>query len=200
MTPEDLQTWLEQYGYLAVAVGAGVDHTGISWATVVAAVLAAQGVMDIRGVLACAAVGIMTADHLEYGVGRLLSRPLLRWMEASPRWGPSARRAEAEVQSRGGSVVLWGRFLPSVGKYAVLFAGIFGVGYRVFLTYELLGVALTVAVFGYVPYLIGPSALQALDYLNTGEKYALGGLAAVVVILLMLRARGRRKAGEGGNA
>src|SRR5215510_7659579 len=70
-----LQQLLASYGYLAVALGVMVESMGIpipgETMLLLAATYAGAGGLDLRGVIAAAALGAIVGDSIGYEIGRL---------------------------------------------------------------------------------------------------------------------------------
>lgn len=147
---------LSQYGYVAVFLFAMFDHTGTPGAVMIAAGLAAGGVMNIWVVLVVSILGGLAGDWLLYGIGRWAGAPMLT---ALVRRKPGILQAKEKISgwidTYGGTVVIWARFVAIIGRYASFVYGVFRYSMLRFSMYSLIGGCLMVGVFGIPTYFIG---------------------------------------------
>ena len=147
---------LETYGYAAVFVFAALDHSGTPGAVMIAAGLAASGVMNIWVVLIVCLIGGLSGDWLLYAIGRWAGAPVLHWLvERKPAVAAAKTKVADWIDMYGGSVVIWARFVAIVGRYASLVYGMFRYSIPKFSLYSLIGGAIMVLVFGLPTYYIG---------------------------------------------
>ncbi|KUF19020.1 DedA family protein [Streptomyces silvensis] len=96
---------------------------------IVAGARAAGGDTQLFLVIAATALGAFLGDLVPYGLGRLLSRPLLAGLRPDTRRRAAFDWIAGRLAARGGQVLMTSRFIP-VGRYFVtLSAG--AVGYPV---------------------------------------------------------------------
>ncbi len=130
------------YGYWAVMLivaGDGVfPALPGETAIVAAAVLAAQGSMNLYLVILAGAVGAVIGDSCAYWIGRAGSEPLRRWIG---RMAGAERLASAErmVARQGPALVFTGRFLPGIRIAINVSCGAGHMTYPRFLRFDILG-------------------------------------------------------------
>jgi membrane-associated protein len=147
---------LETYGYAAVFIFAALDHTGTPGAVMIAAGLAASGVMNIWVVLVVCLIGGLMGDWLLYAIGRWAGAPVLHWLvERKPAVAAAKIKVAHWIDTYGGSVVIWARFVAIVGRYASLVYGMFQYSMSKFTVYSLVGGSIMVVAFGLPTYYIG---------------------------------------------
>lgn len=103
-------------------------------------------------VLACAAV---LGDSVNYAVGhfigpRAFQRKDSRWLKQS-----HLRRTQAFYERYGGLTIIIGRFVPVIRTFAPFLAGVAGMSYRRFLSYNVIGGVAWIASLVYAGYLFG---------------------------------------------
>ena len=107
-----------------------------SEASVIAAgVLASSGDLFLPLVIALAAAGAILGDNTAYGIGRTAGRRLVRRFfrekgEERLRW------AEGSLESRGGYLIVVGRFIPGGRTAITVGAGTVGYPWRRFLAFD----------------------------------------------------------------
>jgi membrane protein DedA with SNARE-associated domain len=78
-----LEAWIAQYGYWAAALGGGAESETI---VLLAGLAAHRGLLDLRGVIAAAALGTFGVNQTLFHVGRARGHALLaRWPRLQPR-------------------------------------------------------------------------------------------------------------------
>ena len=109
-----------------------------SEATVIAAgVLAAQGDLQIALVILAAAAGAVVGDNAMYWVGRIFGERLVDRLFSGNR-RRHYDRAHTLIESRGGYIILIGRFIP-LGRTATTFsAGSLGWEWARFIRWDIL--------------------------------------------------------------
>jgi membrane-associated protein len=104
------------------------------------------------GVLVAAAV---LGDTVNYSVGhyvgpRVFDRPDSRWFRQE-----HLRRTQAFYDRFGGVTIIIGRFVPIVRTFAPFLAGVAGMTYRKFLSFNVVGAMAWIASLVYAGYLFG---------------------------------------------
>lgn len=118
---EDL---IERYGYLAVALGTVFDHSGLTLFVVAGgAAASATDKFHLLGVILAGACGSVVSDMLWFGIGRWRAG----WLERIVR--SERGRARLEVMGQGMRryalpVLMFGRFLPWLGRFVPAAAGL----------------------------------------------------------------------------
>ena len=152
-------------------------------ALVAAGVLAAKGKLDLGLVLAIGAVASTLGGCLGYVLGEKGGRALFTLH------GPFHERRAHELE-RGD------RLISKYGPVAVLvlptwIAGIFRMGWRRFLPWDVIAAVLWTLAAGLGGYLFGPVVIDVLNKLSTGVLIAIGVVAAIAGLVYWLRRRRR---------
>jgi membrane protein DedA with SNARE-associated domain len=126
-----LETFVAQYGYPAVFIGAILEGETV---LLIAAVLVQQGLMEFKGVVAVSAMGAFVGDQFFFLLGRCKGAA---FVSRRPAWRKKFEKATALLDRRREMVVLFYRFvyglraiIPfllgsgrcTVGKFALLSA------------------------------------------------------------------------------
>ncbi len=151
------------YGYWAIALvifletGAMVFFLPGDSLLVVAGVYAAKGTTDVNIwllnlILIPAAI---LGDATSYWIGRKIGPALFRKQE-SRFFKPSHVKAAHEFYERhGGVAIILARFMPLVRTFVPVVAGVAGMTYRKFATYNVIGGASWVASMTFLGYFLG---------------------------------------------
>lgn len=137
------------FAYLDALVPVVPSETSV----VTAGVLAGAGEMSLALIVLCAASGAWLGDNSAYGIGRRFGdRARERFFR-----GEKARRrlawAEREVRSRGGELIVIGRFIPGGRTVVTLTAGGLEYPWRRFVVFDAVAAtswALYAALLGYL--------------------------------------------------
>jgi membrane protein DedA with SNARE-associated domain len=181
----ELQHALSVYGYVALLPLAVFEGPVV---TVLAAMLAARGLLDVGAVAAIVIAGDLIGDMLLYVAGRRL---LGRWRGdgAATGWRARLSRRVAAVgpaiRGHAGKVLLLGKLTHSAGFVVLLAAGAARVRPLVFLGYNVLGTVPKSLALVAVGYWFGRL------YLSLGEELRVAGVVGFVgaATLLVLLAR-----------
>ena len=168
-------------------------------ALVLGGVMAYQGRVPLVAVLAAAIAGCVAGDSVGYAVGRRYGRRLLDGTVGRFVRRRHLDRAETYLAERGGPAVFFGRFTATLRVLVPGLAGMSGMRYRTFLTYNVasaLGWGTLSVMLGY----LGGSSWRHVEHV--ASRVGLGALAAVVVLvgggLLLRRGVRRRRDGRAG--
>lgn len=106
----------------------------------------------LTGVLIVAAV---LGDSVNYSVGhyigpKVFQRPDSRWFRQE-----YLARTQAFYDTYGGITIIIGRFIPIIRTFAPFLAGVAGMSYRRFLSYNIVGGCLWIGLLVYAGYLFG---------------------------------------------
>ncbi len=121
----------------ALALGDGVmpafpSETGM----IIAGLLSVVGELQLGWVIAAGAAGAFVGDSLSYGLGRFVGRPAQKRFLDGRRSRAALEWARVQLQLRGGTMVIVGRYVPG-GRTAVTFsAGMTHYSYRKFLVFD----------------------------------------------------------------
>lgn len=187
------------FGYAAIFLLVAIEGLGVplpgETALLVAAALSgaatSQGNLDIRVVIAVAAIAAITGDTGGYVLGRRWGRPLLaRW---GPRVGLSATRlalVERFFARYGVLAVFFGRYQAVFRTYIGMIAGIAHMPFRRFFPVRLASCVVWAVIFGLLGYYLGRQWPRVQSVVHAfGLAAALVGAAIVVAaaIFLVLR-------------
>jgi undecaprenyl-diphosphatase len=173
-------------GLVALALLVGAESTGLpvpgETALIAAGVLAKGGSLNIVAVIAVAAAAAIVGDNLGYLIGRIGGRRLLE----AP--GPLEKhrleiinRGEPFFEKHGPKAVFLGRWVTGLRIAAAWLAGITHMRWTVFFFWNALGGIAWATSVGLAAYLLGDAVKKIL---------AVGGFAAVAVIVLVLAVAG----------
>jgi membrane-associated protein len=117
-------------------------------------VVAAAG-LDVHVLVVVLIVAAVLGDSINYGVGhyigpKVFQRPDSRWFRQE-----HLRRTQAFYDRYGGVTIIIGRFVPIIRTFAPFLAGVAGMSYRRFLSYNIVGGCLWIGLLVYAGYLFG---------------------------------------------
>jgi len=155
-----LHSFVATYGYVAVALLVALESSGVPMpgetALVAAAILAGQGVLNIYGVVASAALAAVLGDNAGYWVGREFGFPLIY------RFGPAVGVDEGRLKvaqylflRHGGKIVFFGRFVAVLRAFAAFLAGVNRLPWPRFLAFNALGGVVWASLFGAGGFFLG---------------------------------------------
>ena len=134
---ETLSHYLSHYGYLAVFLLSMVEGPIV---TIVAAFLAAQGLLALPAVYGIVVLGDLIGDVGYYGIGRWSFGPLQRFLKARrPKLSRRIEQIGARFRSRPGRILLFGKLTHSAGFAVLLAAGAARIRMDTFFIYCILG-------------------------------------------------------------
>jgi membrane protein DedA with SNARE-associated domain len=186
-----LESWLTQYGYLAVFVLVGVESVGVpvpgETMLIIASVYAgATGELSIALVVAAAAAGAIVGDNIGYGVGRHGGWRLLR------RYGHFVKLDERKLKlgrylfmRHGGKVVFFGRFVGILRTYAAALAGANQMRFRRFLAFNAAGGVVWAFIYALGYYYLA----DVIEGLGTPASVGLVVIAVLVALVMLLLIR-----------
>ncbi len=179
----DVARYIEDWGYLAVAVIIGLESLGVplpgETTLLAAAILAGAGhQLHIVPLIASAATGAILGDNVGYWIGRELGFRLLM------RYGRRVGIGDADIkvgryvfQRHGGKVVFFGRFVALLRVLAALLAGVNRLAWTSFLWFNAAGAVVWATIYGTIGYTLGNSAHHLSGYMN------MVGIAAALVAI-----------------
>jgi membrane-associated protein len=117
-------------------------------------VVATSG-LNVHLLVALLVVAAVFGDSVNYAVGHYLGpkvfdRPDSRWIRQE-----HLRRTQAFYEKYGGVTIIIGRFVPIIRTFAPFLAGVAGMTYRKFLSYNVIGAVAWIASLVYAGYLFG---------------------------------------------
>lgn len=162
---ETVLNYVEQYGYLAVAVGTLADQSGLQSFVVAGGVLAGvRETFSLPGVALAGAAGSFVSDSVLFGIGRWRAN----WLERIVKSEKGRMRLELlrdGMKRRALPLLVLGRFLPWIGRFVPAAAGLRKVPTLRVLLYSLLGSLFSAVLYA----LLGYYAAESVKWL---EAYA----------------------------
>ena len=154
---------LATYGYAAIFAvilleSAGVPMPGETVLVGAAILAGSRKGLDIKLVIATAALAAILGDNLGYWVGRRFGEPLLE--RFGPKVGLDARKrmlGQYLFKRYGGMIVFFGRFAALLRTYSALLAGVNRLDVWTFLPWNAAGGIVWASIFGIGGYLLGQS-------------------------------------------
>lgn len=193
--PHPFVTFLEHYGYLAVALLVAIEGMGIpisGGASVVAAgTFAAHGTLNIIGVTLAATVGAIAGSTISYWIGRRGGRALLErhghWIRLD-----AARLAKTEsyYARHGVRTIFFGRYIAPVRVFGGLLAGVARMRFASFMLVNVIGAAVWAATWSALGYAIGKN----ISIMNEGLIEIAIAIGVFVGVWLFVRWLRRRRA------
>lgn len=145
---------------------------------IAAGIYAKQGKLSIAAVLLVSAVAAIAGDSLAYYIGRRLGPSVFKKEDSIIFRPDHVRRAEAFFEKHGPKTLLISHFLPVIRTFTPLLAGVAGMPYRRFLTFNVIGDIFWATTTGLLGYYVG----SRIPHIDT---YILIALAFVVAATLL---------------
>ncbi len=117
--------------------------------------VAATAGLDVHVLVVVLAVAAILGDTVNYSVGhfigpKVFERPDSRWFKQA-----HLRRTQEFYDKYGGVTIIIGRFVPIVRTFAPFLAGVAGMTYRKFLSFNVIGGVAWIVSLVYAGYLFG---------------------------------------------
>ena len=121
----------------------------------IAGTVVATAGLNIHVLVALLSVAAILGDSVNYSIGhfigpRVYDRPDSRWFRQE-----HLRRTQAFYDRYGAVTIVIGRFIPIIRTFAPVRAGVAGMSYRRFLTYNVIGGVMWISSLVYAGYLFG---------------------------------------------
>jgi membrane protein DedA with SNARE-associated domain len=160
MDMETIQHLVTTYGPFAVGLGSTLDNTGVPIFFVVGMGMAHALGLSPKLLLVAAILGSVLGDLGTYAIGRyVLTKDRLMQNPIGHGFKP-VLDAGAQAMKRWGSlVIVFGRFVPYLGKVTPLLAGSYGMGWPITVVSVTVGTFLLMGGF----YLYADSAFQVVS-------------------------------------
>ena len=136
----------------------------------IAGTVVATADLNVHMLVALLIVAAILGDSLNYAIGhyigpRVYDKPDLRWFKQD-----HLRRTHAFYDKYGGVTIIIGRFVPIIRTFAPFLAGVAGMTYRKFLSYNVIGAVMWISLLVYAGYLFGniPWVKQNLSLIVLG--------------------------------
>ena len=182
---------LQQYGYLAVLVGAILEGETI---LLIAGFASHRGYLNLGGVVAVAAAGGFLGDQAFFWLGRLRGKAVIaRW----PKLQLHASKVNALLERHHSWIIVGIRFMYGLRVAGPVLIGMSGVAPLRFAAFNLIGAILWAVLIGGAGYLFGQALELVLGNIRRYEELALAGLVAVGILTWMVqRSRARKQSGS----
>lgn len=179
---------LDTYGYIAVAVLILVEDFGVpapgEAVLVAGAVYAGAGRLNIVVTVVIAIVAAVVGDNIGYAIGRAGGRRMVlrygRYVFLTKKRLNTAER----IFTRYGGAVVTARFVEGLRQANGIVAGITGMPWRRFLTFNALGAGLWVGTWASLGYLAGSHIAATYEQLDRYRLDAVAALAGIVAVLV----------------
>ena len=136
----------------------------------IAGTIVATAGLNVHLLVALLIVAAILGDSVNYAVGhyigpRIYDRPDSRWFKQA-----HLAQTQAFYDRFGGLTIIIGRFIPIIRTFAPFLAGVAGMTYRRFLSYNVVGAVLWIGLLVYAGYLFGniPWVRQNLSLIVIG--------------------------------
>jgi membrane-associated protein len=121
----------------------------------IAGTVVATAGLNVHVLVALLVVAAIAGDGVNYAIGhyigpRVFDRPDSRWIRQE-----HLRRTQAFYEKYGGITIIIGRFVPIIRTFAPFLAGVAGMTYRKFLSFNVIGAVAWIASLVYAGYLFG---------------------------------------------
>jgi membrane-associated protein len=121
----------------------------------IAGTVVATAGLDVHVLVVVLIVAAILGDTVNYSIGhyigpKVFDRPDSRWIRQD-----HLRRTQAFYDRYGGVTIIIGRFVPIIRTFAPFLAGVAGMSYRKFLSYNVVGGVLWITSLVYAGYLFG---------------------------------------------
>jgi membrane-associated protein len=136
----------------------------------IAGTIVATAGLNVHLLVALLIVAAILGDSLNYAVGhyigpRIYDKPDSRWFKQA-----HLQKTQAFYDKFGGVTIIIGRFIPIIRTFAPFLAGVAGMTYRRFLSYNVVGGVMWIGLLVYAGYLFGniPWVKQNLSLIVIG--------------------------------
>ena len=171
----DIPQLLQDYGYLAVGIGAFLEGETV---LILAAVSAQLGYLKLPVVVMVAAIGAFAGDNFYFLMGRRFGAPL---MQRFPRLGAAVPRVDRFVGRWHALAVFLLRFTYGLRVAGPIVLGAGRMKTSVFIVANACGAVAWAALFSAIGFAFGQAATALLGDIARVEHIAIG-LAIVLVI------------------
>ena len=164
---ETINQYVLDYGYLAVAVGTLIDQSGLQSFVVAGAVVAQlQPNFNLYGVILAGACGSLSSDLLLWSVGRWRAK----WLDRFVRSDKGRMRLsvlEDGMRRYAFPLLVFGRFMPWVGRFVPAAAGLRRVPFLKVLLFSVIGAVTSSTMYA----LIGYYAAESVSVLEQNAAF-----------------------------
>lgn len=179
---KSIQLLVAQYGYHAVPFALLTDPAGIPWAWIFLLLLAEEAKKNVTLMLFYGFFVLMAFDHVLYWVGALGGQKLVQKVCAKkPDWAPMFETARDNIHKHGALAVIFGRYLPLVGRWMGVGAGLSAMNYAKFSLYDAIGAAISAFGFGLVAHFVGRKTIEHPNF----YPIVIGAMVCVTIVTLV---------------
>lgn len=181
----DLQTILPTIGYLGIwliifaesglLIGFFLPGDSLLFT---AGFLASQGIFNIVVLSLLCFIAAVIGDSVGYAFGHKVGRRLFHRKESIIFHPDHLEKARAFYEKHGKKTIILARFLPAVRTFAPIVAGIGGMNYKTFVTYNIIGGFLWAVMLPFAGYFLG-SLIPDVD------KYLLPIIGFIIVLSIL---------------
>jgi len=187
MSLNDLLPWVQQYGLLAVLVGAFLEGETV---LLLAGASAHLGLLDLRFVIAVAALGAFLGDTFFFMLGRHFGP---RASERAPWIAAAVPRVDRLLRRWRWGAVIGLRFMYGLRVAGPVLIGVGTMPSWEFVAANALGACLWATLIGGFGYLGGQAVERLLGDVASGEKLLLVILVLAGALALAIRTLQRRR-------
>ena len=121
----------------------------------IAGTVVATAGLNVHVLVGLLIVAAILGDSVNYAIGhyigpRVYDKPDSRWFKQA-----HLRQTQAFYDKYGGVTIIIGRFIPIIRTFAPFLAGVAGMTYRSFLSYNVVGAVLWISLLVYAGFLFG---------------------------------------------
>jgi membrane protein DedA with SNARE-associated domain len=176
---------LNHFGYWAVLLLVILEDFGIpvpgETVLIAASIYAGAGRLNVVAVGVAGFTAAVIGDNIGFAIGHFGGRTLvLRWGRYVRLTEGRLAKAEAFYERHGGWIITAARFIEVLRQANGIIAGIAGMRWRRFLTFNALGAGLWTATWVSLGYLVGRHVGTIYHYITQYSDYALITLAALL--------------------
>ena len=178
--------WLTRYGYGAALPAVLSDPAGIPWAWVFLMLLAQEAGKNVTLLLFIGFAALWACDLILYFIGARWGTRLVEWLETKrPSWKENLDKIRSQVQQRGALAIIIGRYLPLVGRWMGLGAGIARVPTAQFVLYSAIGAAFSAFGFGIPAHLLGRQIVDHPRLMPIAIAICAAGMLSGVLFMVL---------------
>lgn len=171
---------IENFGYLAIAVGCMVEG---EVALLLGAIAAQENVLWYPGILAAGFAGTVVGNNFWFHLGHRAGQPFIN---RHRHWRVRARYARRLLERYGAAVIIGLRFFYGIRSVVAVVIGTARVSPLKFFVYDLIGAVLWLTIVGTVMYFLGAALDTALAALDSGRGMLAMGAVGILVFLVVV--------------
>lgn len=184
-----LQSFIEQYGYLAILIGTFLEGETI---LVLGGLAAHLGYLHLEGVILAAFLGSWCGDQLYFFLGRWRGQ---QWLDKHPGWKQKAATVLVRMERHPSLLIIGARFMYGLRTVTPFVFGMSKVPTSHFLVLNGIAALLWAVCIGLLGYLFGHAVELWIGKAKHYEAWLLGAVAIIGLIAwLIYRFRAKGKA------